>query len=370
MESFHEDEVRMTKSDSRTVLLVSAIFAVCLSGGLAWSWTPCLAQSGGFSTDSQDTLRRAIDEIRTAPRVGAEYDYIMTARVRLLLFWAGEDDVGGGYIRRGVSADDPAAEFLQIVMGSDPAKAPRAINRWGAAAERVHHAANGGAPESSTFLGFMKIYKGNSPAGMRKELDDEKKGNTFLFSAILNRADRNGSVAKTVPFASDTDFTIHQFDQAEPVVFNHLLNSEGKVHPLDAGRFQACGRPEGFLSTISELVDAALKGEPAPKALCYFYNGQLFKLALTHVSPVEHETVRLSLSGTSQPYLRNYQNLLLAHFENLDETSRQGSSFELLLGTTDALRGVPVRISYQPNWWFQVVLNLNRPEELGTGEIR
>jgi hypothetical protein len=32
--------------------------------------------------------------------------------------------------------------------------------------------------------------------------------------------------------------------------------------------------------------------------------------------------------------------------------------FTLLLGTRVALRGAPVQIRYQPNWWFQVVLNL------------
>ena len=63
----------------------------------------------------------------------------MTARVRLLFFWAGKDDVGGGYIRRGVSKDDPRQELLQVLFGSDPAKAPRAINRWGAGTEVVWH---------------------------------------------------------------------------------------------------------------------------------------------------------------------------------------------------------------------------------------
>jgi len=29
-----------------------------------------------------------------------------------------------------------------------------------------------------------------------------------------------------------------------------------------------------------------------------------------------------------------------------------------IAGTQGALRGVPVQICYQPNWWFQVVLNL------------
>lgn len=335
----------------------------CLSMAVAWPQTPSLPSAPAEPSDEQASLRRAIDGIRVAPRASVQYDYIMTARVRLLLFWAGKDDVGGGYIRRGVSAEDPLSEFFEILMGSDPEKAPRAINRWGAAAERVQRADRGGAAAASTFFGFMKVYKGNSPTEMRKELDGEKAGGTFLFSAILNQASRSGSVAKTVPFASDTDFNIHQLDQAEPVVFDRLEDSEGKFRALDSGQFRACGRPEGFLSSVAELDEDALDGRKTPEVLCYVYNGQLFRLTLTHVSPVASETVRLSLTGTSQAYVRDYRNLLLTHFENYNETAHQGSSFELLLGTTGDLRGVPVRISYQPNWWFQVVLNLKTPEE-------
>jgi hypothetical protein len=40
-------------------------------------------------------------------------------------------------------------------------------------------------------------------------------------------------------------------------------------------------------------------------------------------------------------------------------------NFTLMVGTQGALRGVPVQIRYQPNWWFQVVLNL-RPESAET----
>src|SRR5579862_8843205 len=81
----------------------------------------------------------ALTWVREAPKDLAEYDYMMTARVRLLFFWAGKDDVGGGYIRRGISADDPRKEVFEVLFGSDPAKAPRAINRWGAGTEVSWH---------------------------------------------------------------------------------------------------------------------------------------------------------------------------------------------------------------------------------------
>jgi hypothetical protein len=37
---------------------------------------------------------------------------------------------------------------------------------------------------------------------------------------------------------------------------------------------------------------------------------------------------------------------------------RRENAFTILLGTQDPVRGVPVQIRCQPNWWFQVVLNL------------
>jgi hypothetical protein len=359
-----------TKAWQKIVWLGAGVFTMCLFASTAFpqASSPPAQEA---SPDVPAMLRRGIEEIRVAPREPAQYDYIMTARVRLLLFWAGKDDVGGGYIRRGIFPGDPSAEFFQILMGSDPAKAPRAINRWGAAAERMQHAGRpGGPPESSTFFGFMKVNKGNSPAEMRKELDGEKEGGTYLFSAILNEADRYGSVAKTVPFASDTDFNIHELDQAEPVVFDRLEGPEGKIRTLDPGQFRACGRPEGFLSSVAELDEDALEGRRTPEAVCYVYNGQTFRLTLTHVSTVVNEIVRLALNGTSQPYVRDYQDLLLARFDNFNETTSQGSTFELLLGTKGDLRAVPVRISYQPNWWFQVVLNLKTPEGSNSAGLR
>jgi hypothetical protein len=63
--------------------------------------------------------------VRNSSRHLAQYDYLMTARVHLLFFWVGKDDVGSGYIRRGMSTEDPRMEFIQVLFGSDPEKAPR-----------------------------------------------------------------------------------------------------------------------------------------------------------------------------------------------------------------------------------------------------
>ena len=72
----------------------------------------------------RQALQEALSWVREAPRDIVEYDYEMTARVRLILFWASKENVGGGYVRRGHSQGGQNTEMVQVLFGSDPAKAP------------------------------------------------------------------------------------------------------------------------------------------------------------------------------------------------------------------------------------------------------
>src|ERR1700732_498405 len=338
--------------------------AAALLSVFATSPSPAQAQ---IPQDIKAALQHTTELMQAPLHVDAQFDYTMTARVRLLLFWVGKDDVGGGYIRRGTLPRDPASDVIELLIGSDPAKAPRAINRWGAASEIVHRPSGSihGA-ESSAFFGFMKVSNGASAAEMEKELAREKRGGAFLFSAIVNQGERNFDFAKVVPFSSETDFTIHQFDEAKSMVFDRLLGSEGRLKEIDTKQVAACGRREGFLESVAELIEPAVEGRRAPSPLCYFYNGVEHQLTLAQVTRVPSETVRLTLRDEPHEYVRTYQDLVLAHFENFDQTSKKKTEFELLLGTAGSLRGVPVQIHYQPNWWFQVILNLKTPENSGS----
>ena len=354
-------EVKLSRLLSRKVF--GAFWAIGMLSGLAGS--PATAQVP-MPQDIQTALQHTTELMRAPLHVDAQFDYTMTARVRLLLFWVGKDDVGGGYIRRGTLPRDPASDVIELLIGSDPAKAPRAINRWGAASEIVHKASGSShSAESSAFFGFMKVSGGTSAAEMEKELARQKRAGSFLFSAIINQGERKFDFAKVVPFSSDTDFTIHQFDQAKSMVFDRLLGSEGRLKEIALSEVQACGRREGFLESVAELVEPAIDGGDPPPSLCYFYNGVQHQLTLAQVTRVPSETVRLTLRDEPHEYVRTYQNLVLARFENFDQTTKKKTEFELLLGTTGSLRGVPVQIHYQPNWWFQVILNLMTPEATG-----
>jgi hypothetical protein len=146
------------------------------------------------------------------------------------------------------------------------------------------------------------------------------------------------------------------------MVFDHLRGPEGRLKEIATSQVQACGRQQGFLDTVAELINFAVEKRAPPPSLCYLYAGEQHQLKLAETTQVPRESVRLSLRDEPQEYVRNYQDLVLARFENFNQNTKKKTDFELLLGTTGSLRGVPVQIRYQPNWWFQAVLNLMTSE--------
>ena len=307
-------------------------------------------------------VTEALQWIRSTPRQLIQYNYGMTARVRLLFFWAGKDDVGGGYIRRGVSGEDPRKEFFQVLFGSDPQKAPRAINRWGAGTEISWHKNPVSAPfsqedvNSSAFFGFMKSSRGKSAAEMQEEFKREQERGEHSFTGILSRVEPSRAVSLIANLQSDTDYNLHDYNRAEPLMLDRLSDSTQPLRTLqDASR---CPRAEEFLATVAELIDASLVDAKAPESRCYVYDAQENLLTLEHVSPVESLPVQLHGPNNTVILNTSYQNLLQMDFLSAHKLTGKKVYFSILVGRSGELRGVPVQIRYQPNWWFQVILNL------------
>jgi hypothetical protein len=326
-------------------------------------FTAFLLPQPAKTTDSDRVpIVEALAWVRSAPRDVAQFDYVMSARLRLLFFWAGKDDVGGGYLRMGVSKTDPRQELLQVLFGSDPAKAPRAINRWGAGTEVVWHKDPAIHPTktddvtASAFFGFMKSSKGKSVSEMQEELRKEKNGGEHQFTGILSRVERGRAISLVVPLASAEDYNLHQYAEAEPVMLEKLSTSDRPARTLDSA--SGCPRAGEFLGAVSQLDDAAIAGAKAPQSLCYVYDAQVDMLTLEHLEPIRKLDVKVNSSKGRTLTQNSYDELLQADFVSSNQTTGKRVNFTILLGTQGALRGVPVQIRYQPNWWFQVVLNL------------
>ena len=301
------------------------------------------------------------------PSIRADYQYILTCRLRLLIFWVGNDDLGGGYIKTGQAEDDPSFRMIQLLFGSDPAKTPRAINRWGAGTE-VDKVDSSKTPESSAFVGFMKSSQGESVSSMQRELSHEKTAGKHRFEAIISRVDGDRAISTTVPFSSDKDYDMSQLANAQTMALDQLGDNQArKFRSLNGAQRGECGRRGGFLSTTEELLERSLTGQKTPVSLCYVYNARPYTLTLEHVIPVPTKDVQIALKDRGQKIHQSYRDLQESQFQIRNGESGAKTDFSVLLGTTGELRGVPVQINYQPNWWFQIVLNLKTQPE---GEAR
>jgi hypothetical protein len=312
----------------------------------------------GPDTPDQAAIQEAARWIAREDKIESEYHYVMTCKLRLLLFWAGRDDVGGGYVRIGQASGEEPQQMIQILFGSDPAKTPLAINRWGAGTE-VLRSAGPGQPAASAFFGFMKSSKGQSVLAMQRELSKEKTNGDHLFEGIISRVDDGRALSATVPFASSRDFDLHQYAEAEKTTLQQLESNPSRhIRRLDGAARSACPRAGEFLSTTLQLIDDAVAGRPTPASLCYIYNTRHYTATLLSTHPVVERTVHVTLRGNSGALDRTYRHLTEAHFVVAGEETGAKSPFDILLGTEGNLRGAPLQITYQPNWWFQIILNL------------
>jgi hypothetical protein len=329
----------------------SLLFALLLAGN-------CFALPSAPDSSDRAAINEAVRWILATPRIRTEYHYVLTCRLRLLILWLGRDDLGGGYIKTGQAADNPNFGMIQLLFGSDPAKTPRAINRWGAGTE-VDKLDGGKTPESSAFVGFMKSSQGESVSAMQQELAHEKAAGKHRFEAIISRVAGGGAISTTVPFYSDKDYDMSRLAAAQTMALDQLGDNQArKFRRLNAPGRDECDRRGGFLSTTEELLERSLRGEKTPVSLCYVYNARRYTLTLQRVIPVPTEEVQIMLKDRAQKIHRSYRDLKESKFQIRNGESGAKTNFSVWLGTTGELRGVPVRVNYQPNWWFQIALNL------------
>ena len=145
---------------------------------------------------------------RPAAPVTAERRYRLSAAIRPLLFWITAGNVGGARIVW--RQDGGARRGYELLLGSDPARAPRRINRWGWAREDADES-------GATMLGLMNRSEDDS-------LDQAKAGlqskGSYLFKLNRARVEDGGARAEATTVYAPKDYTFRQLEEllrfAEP----------------------------------------------------------------------------------------------------------------------------------------------------------
>lgn len=195
-----------------------------------------------------------------------------------------------------------------------------------------------------------------SVAEMQSELKNEQQHRQHSFTGILSRVEPARALSMVVPLQSETDYTLHQYHVTAAVMFDRIRESDRPVRSLASE--DRCPRAGSFLATVAGLMDAALAGHRAPLSRCHVHDAQENTLTLESITRVASIAVQLHTADKTALLDARYEKLLQLEFVSAHKEMGKKVYFTIFAGTEGSLRGVPVQIRYQPNWWFQLVLNL------------
>jgi hypothetical protein len=258
--------------------------------------------------------------------------YAITARVRPVLFWVGKDSVGEA---RMTWLTGPNGERgYEFLIGSDPARAPRQINQWGYVREMEEQ-------------GTVQVFGLMTDSGEkdRESLNEAQAANGKTSPQVYKVI--HATIADGKATADVQRLTLPEpmtFRDLDAVVARVPRGAPGESIPLPAGT-QA-----GFLSAMTSLIHESVEvcgrtGVPPVGGLrrSYVWGKKLY-IVTTRASKLLDRT---TIKG------REYRRVINSEFEARVATQPEGEIFRVVYGTDGALREVPIKLVYRPNFWFE-----------------
>jgi hypothetical protein len=265
-----------------------------------------------------------------------ERRYTMSGAIRPLLFWISRDDIGLARVVWRRAAD--GARGYELLIGTDPSRAPRSLNRWGYIAEDMR----------GTEWSMLALMTRSDESSYDEAATSATRGRTAgEFRAIRARVADAAATWQVAAVQTPEPLTVHDLGAA----LDRVGNGTAWAARRDM-RLPAEARP-GFLAALAELVDRAVTtGEHADAAhlsrtrLQYLFAGQVYELRL-----------RRADRGV-EPFRDDSIPVVRTTFDIHTLATNARTQFEMICGTEGALAGVPISVSWQPRWWLKVSLTL------------
>ena len=256
------------------------------------------------------------------------YHYSIAARIRpLLVFWLSRNDVGDAVVTRQRA---PGETSYSLLIGSDPDRAPRRINRWGYIEEKIHG-------EDAQLVGLMTQSEEDSLEQAEGNLRKQAAGNhPFKVIQATVNGERASSLVKSI--AAPEDYTIHQLQTVLDLALRESSERKPRVIRLPPGT-----RP-GFLAALADAIHA-----PAASPITFVYHGGLYELRQTRAQAIPN----LRIAQTS------YGRATATDFVVTSIQDGERSRFSITYGTEEPFVEVPLIVRYQPRWWMQVELTID-----------
>lgn len=255
------------------------------------------------------------------------HHYSIAARVRpLLVFWIDRSGVGDAIVTRRLS---PGEATYALLIGSDPERAPRRINRWGYIKEEIR----GG---EARLVGLMTESDEESIEEADASLRAQARGD-HPFKII--RATVNGEQAQSIvtSIGAPHDYSYRQLQMVLDLARRE--SPEGKARTI---RLPPGTRP-GFLVALADAMRTP--AGPIP----YVYYGRIYELRQTGARTIPD----LQIDRAS------YGRAIAADFSVTSTYDGEVTRFSMTYGTEGRFAQVPLTVSYRPRWWMEVNLTVD-----------
>ena len=294
------------------------------------------------------------------------YHYRMKGKVRLLFFWVGKDDVGGGQISVGRihRENGNTSRSVEVFFGSNPERVPGGINRWGYGQETAEWVTGADLADpilKETLLeGFMKhsMEKGLSEALANEA--EAKSGAQYWYEGTRSLVRPDRAVTELRKFSTNQDFD-YRHSQAIRCAYAKRLRSGPDQNKELINTSNSYREPYGFLTAVHTVIRAAVTDYAQSrrlnrerKKLSYVYNSQLYELSIRGQKLVK----KLAVPGGKGKAPDIYSLVARIDFRVRKMSVRGHHDFTLWFPLAGELKGVPVRILDRPRWWLGIELNL------------
>ncbi|HEV3215462.1 MAG TPA: hypothetical protein VGZ27_07045 [Vicinamibacterales bacterium] len=270
------------------------------------------------------------------------HHYSIKARIRpLLVFWISRSGVGEAVVTKRQGPDEAGYSLL---IGSDPDRAPRRINRWGYISEDVRGS-------EATLIGLMTKSDEDSiqqaEANVRKQAVGDR-----TFKIIRGTIDAGEAKSVVTSIAAPADYSYRQVDTLLKLA--ERASSKDVEAAVRVTRLPAGTNP-GFLTAVAALMHRHVdqwhaSGRVQPGGpIDYVYYGRIYELRAT----------RTRALPSTQVGGRAYAHVIASDFETRSTYDGEVTGFSITYGTEGPLAEIPIAMSYQPRWWMEIGLSLD-----------
>jgi hypothetical protein len=268
---------------------------------------------------------------------GTCHHYTISARIRPLLFWIGKDDVGDAAIATKRDTDGAA---YAVLIGSDPDRTPRRINRWGYISEEIRG-------DDGTVVGLMTESDETSVSEAEANLQRQNGERTFN---VIRTSVVDGEAHSVVTSAvAPAEYTFRHVD-----VLLNLVDTRGREGTTRVLKLTGGTRP-GFLAGLADIIHAQvaqwqMSHTVSPSAaITYVYYGKLYQLRAVRSRAVTN----LHTGGAVYPHA------IASEFQTRNLADGGLTDFSLTFAAEGPLAETVLAATYQPEWWIEIQLSLD-----------